>query len=211
MTIRKVGAFDYDSHGDGYSNHPAAGRADRIRHRCRPRRGSNCARCWCWCRLVRTPRSLRPGGRAILSDAGPAPADLGTAVNAVAALPFDDDASDAAMASLTVHHWCNYSAWLRELQASRAAPWSYSPSIPKHSSSSGSTTTHLRSSRSSVRAFHLSSRSVMFSAVPSRMIRSRSASTAPMGSAKPLRPSREIPQPGGSTSPVRMGIRLCSR
>lgn len=51
------------------------------------------------------------------------PASLGPAIQGVAeALPFEDDAFDAAMAVLTVHHWTDQAKGLRELRRVSRGP-----------------------------------------------------------------------------------------
>ncbi|WP_374215918.1 methyltransferase domain-containing protein [Frankia sp. AiPs1] len=118
-----AGDFDYELHGGGYAAHR---RADpRIEAQVHAALGG--------ARTVLNvgagAGSYEPADRYVVAVEPSAamraqrPRDLAPAVNATAQdLPFDDDAFDAAMATVTVHQWSDVQRGLRELRRVTRGP-----------------------------------------------------------------------------------------
>ena len=116
MARLSTGDFDYEAHGDGYAHqrradpriaalvHAALGPAHTVLN------------------VGAGAGSYEPEDRHVIAiEPSPAmraqrPAHLSPAIHGIAEkLPLDDGAVDAAMATLTVHHWGNLEAGLAEL------------------------------------------------------------------------------------------------
>jgi SAM-dependent methyltransferase len=117
MRAASAGDFDYERAGDGYASHRRAD--DRIAVLIHAALGG-----------ARTVINVGAGARSyeptdrVLVAVEPSrtmraqrPSDLVTAIDATAeALPFDDGAFDAAMATVSVHQWSDPAAGLSELR-----------------------------------------------------------------------------------------------
>jgi len=123
VTDWTAGDFDYDSHGDGYSN---VRRPD-------PRIAAQVARALGDARTVLNvgagAGSYEPTDRYVAAVEPSATMRaqrsprLAPGIDAIAeSLPFDDGAFDASMAMLTVHHWPDIEAGLRELRRVTRGP-----------------------------------------------------------------------------------------
>ncbi|MDT3442789.1 MULTISPECIES: class I SAM-dependent methyltransferase [unclassified Pseudofrankia] len=123
MTGPPAGDFDYNTHGGGYV----------LRRRTDPRIAAYVHAALGRARTVVNvgagAGSYEPGDRRVVAVEPSArlraqrPAGLAPAIGAVAeALPFPDDTFDAAMATVTVHHWSDLERGLGELRRVTRGP-----------------------------------------------------------------------------------------
>ncbi|MBP2471285.1 SAM-dependent methyltransferase [Crossiella equi] len=123
MRTRPAGDFDYETPGIGYAAH----------RRTDPRIAALVHAALGEARTVLNvgagAGSYEPADRHVIAVEPSAsmraqrPRHLAPAVNATAEeLPFDDNAVDAAMATITVHHWADADRGLRELRRVSAGP-----------------------------------------------------------------------------------------
>jgi SAM-dependent methyltransferase len=123
MSSSAAGDFDYDAHGHGYAVH----------RRTDPRIAALVHAALGDARTVLNvgagAGSYEPEGRHVLAVEPSAtmraqrPRHLATAIRGVAeALPLDDGAVDASMATITVHQWTDFARGLREMRRVTRGP-----------------------------------------------------------------------------------------
>jgi SAM-dependent methyltransferase len=121
--MSRAGDFDYDTHGHGYAVH----------RRTDPRIAALVHAALGDARTVLNvgagAGSYEPEGRRVLAvEPSPTmraqrPPHLSPAIDGVAeALPFDDGAFDASLASITVHQWTDFARGLREMRRVTRGP-----------------------------------------------------------------------------------------